>query len=58
MEEINKLKVEIVERYNMTWMEAHLTDNIGIIELAKENFKNLVDELVVKTYEKGMNVKN
>jgi len=58
MKEIEELKKDIIERYNMSWVEAHIEDNIGLIQLAKDNFRNLVETLIIRTFEQGINAKN
>jgi len=53
MKEIEKLKEDIIKRYEMSWVDAHLHDNLGIIQECKDNFRLLVDNLVVKSVEYG-----
>lgn len=58
MKEIDILKQDILDRYNLSWVEAHIEDNTGVIQLAKDNFKNLVETLIIKTFQQGLNAKN
>jgi len=58
MTEIDILKQDILDRYNLSWVEAHIEDNIGVIQLAKDNFKELVETLITKTFQQGLNAKN
>lgn len=50
--EIEELKQDLIDRYNMSWEEAHLTDELGVIQLAKDNFRELVEQLIKKCNEK------
>jgi len=58
MKEIEDLKEDIISRYNMSWEDAHIQDNTGIIQAAKDNFRNLLELLIQKTLKEGMNIKN
>jgi len=58
MKEIEDLKEDLINRYNMSWEDAHIQDNIGIIQVAKDNFRNLLELLIRKTLKEGMNIKN
>jgi len=51
MTNIEQIKEDIIDRYNMTF-EPPITDNTGLIESLKENFKALLDSLIeeVKNY--------
>ena len=50
---IEELKEDLIERYNMSWQDAHLTDELGIINLAKENFKRQLELLMELCIKKG-----
>ena len=46
MEEIEKLKEDIIQRYELSWSEAHVIDNMGLIQACKDNFRELVEQLI------------
>lgn len=43
---ISDIKQDIIDRYNMSWDDQE--DNMGLIEAAKQNFKERI-ELLIKT---------
>lgn len=43
---VRKIRQEILDRYNATWEDAHVIDNTGLIQICKENFEVLVDQLI------------
>jgi hypothetical protein len=51
--EIEELKQDLIDRYNMSWEYAHLTDELGVIQLAKDNFRELVDKFENLVWDKG-----
>lgn len=44
MNKIEDIKEEIIERYNLSW--ENQTDNLGLIEASKQNFKERVELLI------------
>ena len=56
MEEINKLKEDIIERYTF-WVtdDGTVQDNTGTIKTCLDNFRNLIELLIQKSYEAGQN---
>jgi len=57
MRKINEIKEEIIERYNISW--DGMKDEMGLIEEAKQNFRNSVEDLIkeVKQYYKSDQIK-
>ena len=58
MTEIDILKQDIIDRYNMSWVDAHLIDNTGLIQACKDQFKATLELLLEKVYNSGINIKN
>lgn len=50
MQKINEIKEDIILRYNISW--DGMQDEMGLIEEAKNSFRNSVEELIreVKQY--------
>ncbi len=48
MNEIEQLKEDIIKRYEMSWVDAHITDDMGLIQACKDNFRMLIDNLIEK----------
>ena len=46
-----EIKGDILNRYEMSWVG--IEENMGLINLAKNNFERIVDELIKKSYEEG-----
>ena len=55
MDEIEQLKEDIIKRYEMSWVDAHITDDMGLIQACKENFRELIERLIEKKKKKGFN---
>lgn len=46
MKEIEALKEDIIKRYEMSWSDAHSIDTMGVIQACKDNFRELVEQLI------------
>lgn len=55
MNDVEELKKDLIARYNMSWDELGIDDCTGSFQEAKDNFKNLIELLVQKSYEAGQN---
>lgn len=53
---IEDLRNDIISRYNMSWVDAHMTDDMGLIKACKDNFEQLIDNLIkaVRDEERGV----
>lgn len=54
MKEIEELRQDLLDRYNQSWEEAHVTDDMGLIQACKENFEQLLDKLIEKARKYGV----
>lgn len=46
MKEIEEIRQDIIDRYNLTWIMEGMTDTTGLVEEAKRNFETTVDKLI------------